>query len=376
MPLSTAVIAFESEEIARRRLEGFGYAPDVAAEIAVYLAQSTDLPGFMGEIAEALVGDGIEARFTPLDDLSLLLRDLSPRRDETIVWALTDGVRFYRGSSVPALARLEGFPRFGSPSTAAHLAQDKFASLALASASGLDVPPTLLMAGEHEIAALGRWPSASGRLFVKPNTLGAKIGIFADSLCRSLAEAKDRARRIQDRYRDRALIQPFVDGDDVRVSFIELGGDLADQLGVERLVKNPASEAGGAFLTMKDNETLSGAIDAAGTRGAFGAGRSAAFVPRMADLRELGDQRSKNALARILDCSARLARLVGLRDCFSIDFRVDAEGLPTFFEFEVCPAVTIYDFQNYLAGRSITLGAALAKAMRIAFARSSVMDEA
>jgi D-alanine-D-alanine ligase len=162
----------------------------------------------------------------------------------------------------------------------------------------------------------------------------------------------------------------------VRVSFIELGGDLADQLGVERIVKNPASEAGGAFLTMKDNETLSGAIDAAGTRGAFSLGRSAAFVPRMADLRELGDQRSKNAVARILDCSARLARLVGLRDCFSIDFRVDAEGLPTFFEFEVCPAVTIYDFQNYLAGRSMTLGAALAKAMRIAFARRSVMDEA
>ena len=110
--------------------------------------------------------------------LSLRLRDLEPRRAETIVWALTDGVRFYRGSSVPALARLEGFARFGSPSTAAHLAQDKFASLALASAAGLAVPPTLLMEGESEIAALGRWPGAAGPLFVKPNTLGAKIGIF------------------------------------------------------------------------------------------------------------------------------------------------------------------------------------------------------
>jgi D-alanine-D-alanine ligase-like ATP-grasp enzyme len=376
MPLSTAVIAFESEEAARRRLEGFGYAPDVAAEIAVYLAQSSDLPGFVREIADALVGDGIEARFMPLDDLSVRLRDLSPRRDETIVWALTDGVRFYRGSSVPALARLEGFPRFGSPSTAAHLAQDKFASLALGSAAGLAVPPTRLMEGDNEIAALGDWPKPAGPLFVKPNTLGSKIGIFADSLCRSLAEAKDRARRIQDRYRDRALIQPFVEGDDVRVSFIDLGGDLADQLGVERIVKNRASEAGGAFLTMKDNETLSGTIDTAGTRGGFGLGRKAAFVPRMADLREAGDQRSKDAVARILDCSARLARLVGLRDCFSIDFRIDAEGLPIFFEFEVCPAVTIYDFQNYLALRSMTLGAALAKAMRIAFARRSVMDEA
>ena len=49
---------------------------------------------------------------------------------------------------------------------------------------------------ESEIAALGRWPGAQGPLFVKPNTLGAKIGIFADSLCRTFAEATERARRI------------------------------------------------------------------------------------------------------------------------------------------------------------------------------------
>jgi D-alanine-D-alanine ligase-like ATP-grasp enzyme len=376
MPLSTAVIAYESEEAARRRLIAFGYAPDVAHEIAVYLAQSTDLPEFVDEITDALGGYGIEAQFTPLDELSLRLRDLAPRRDETIIWALTDGVRFYRGSSIPALARLEGFPRFGSSSTAAHLAQDKFASLALASAAGLAVPPTRLMEGESEIAALGRWPSAQRPLFVKPNTLGAKIGIFADSLCRTFAEATERARRIEDRYRDRALIQPFFEGDDVRVSFMELGGDLAAQLGIERIAKNVASETGGAYLTMKDNETLSGAKDMTGTRGGFGLEHKAAFVPRMTDLREEKDQRSQRAVAGIPDFSVRLARLVGLRDCFSIDFRIDAKGEPTFFEFEVCPAVTIYDFQNYLAHRRVTLGTALAKAMRLAFERRSAMDEA
>src|SRR5271157_3287585 len=257
MTLTTVVIAYESEEAARRRLEAFGYAPDVAQEIAVYLAQSTDLPHFSGDIAGALAEDGLQADFVPLDELPARLRDLAPRREETIVWALTDGVRFYRGSSVPALVRLEGFARFGSPATAAHLAQDKFASLALASAAGLSVPPTRLMEGESEIAALGEWPSLSVPLFVKPNALGAKIGIFADSLCRDRRQANDRAQRIWERYRDRALIQPFVEGDDVRVSFMDLGGELADQLGVERIVKDAASEAGGAFLTMKDNETRS-----------------------------------------------------------------------------------------------------------------------
>ena len=96
----------------------------------------------------------------------------------------------------------------------------------------------------------------------------------------------------------------------------------------------------------------------------------------MTDLREEKDQRSQRAVAGIIDFSVRLAHLVGLRDCFSIDFRIDAQGRPTFFEFEVCPAVTIYDFQNYLAHRGVALGAALAKAMRLAFERRGAMDEA
>ena len=375
--LSRAVIGFESEESARRRLAAFGYPPDVAAEIAVYLAQSTDLPLFTDDISQALSQEGITAEFIDLDGLPERLGDLAPQRDTTIVWAFTDGVRFYRGSSVPALTRLEGFARFGSPAAAAHLCQDKFASLALASSAGLAVPPTRLMEGESEIAALGDWSRASGPLFVKPNTLGAKIGIFADSLCRDRTEASDRAQRIWARYRDRALIQPFVEGDDVRVSYMDLDGEFADQLGVERIVKDAASEAGGAFLTMKDNETLSGARDTAGGRGGFGASRPAAFIPRMIDLRKEDDERSRRAVAHILDCSARLARLIGLRDLFSIDFRIDADGRPTFFEFEVCPGVTIYDFQNYLRSRrGVTLGQGLAKSMRLAFARRGEAAEA
>ena len=157
---------------------------------------------------------------------------------------------------------------------------------------------------------------------------------------------------------------------------MDCGGAFADQLGVERMAKNPASETGGAFLTMKDNATLSGAKDIFGARGGFGELRAAAFVPTMVDLRRQDDERSRRAVEAVLDASARLARLIGLRDCFSVDFRIDAAGRATFFEFEVSPAVTIYDFQNYLAGRGLTLGAALAKALRVAYARRSAIGEA
>lgn len=368
MTLLTALIVFEPEEAARRRLTLYGYAPEIASEIAVYLGQATDLRLFADEIAAGFKTAGIQAEFVPLDALPEQLVTLAPERDRTIVWAMTDGIRYYRGSSVPALARLAGFARFGSPATAAHLCQDKFASLALARAAGLPTPPTLLIEGETEVAALDG-DALRGPLFIKPNTLGAKIGIFGDSLCRTLDEAKARAQRIWERYRDRALIQPFVAGDDIRVSFMDLGGPFCDQLGIERIAKNPASETGGVFLTMKDNDTLSGARDTEGARGGFGVDRAAAFTPRMIDLRGETDERSGRAVAHIVEAAMRLQRLLYLQDCFSIDFRIDPDGEPTFFEFEVCPAVTIYDFQSYLARRGETLGGGLAKAMRLAFAR-------
>ena len=100
---------------------------------------------------------------------------------------------------------------------------------------------------------------------------------------------------------------------------------------------------------MKDNETLSGARDGAGGRGAFGLTREAAFTPRMIDLKAAEDPASRRAATEISRHVANLARTIGLQDYFSCDFRIDAEGRPTFFEFETGPGVTIYDFQSYLA---------------------------
>jgi len=312
--------------------------------------------------------------FVELDDWPARLAEFAPIAETTMVCSITDGIRYYRGSSISALSRLAGFAHFGSTATAQHLCQDKFASLALAASAGLRIAPTRLMQGGEEIAALG---DGGPPYFVKPNTLGAKIGIFADSRCATFAEARERCARLWERYRDRALIQPFLPGDDVRVSFLDGGGEFAQQLGVDRLRKDPASETGGEFMTMKDNETLSGARDTRGARGGFGAVRAAAFTPAMTNLKAAPDASSRRSVGEITDMAARLARLVGLRDLFSMDFRVDAEGQATFLEFEVCPGITIYDFQNYLSTvHGLGLGDALAKSFLNAFARARAMGEA
>ena len=82
-------------------------------------------------------------------------------------------------------------------------------------------------------------------------------------------------------------------------------------------------------------------------------------------------------MRQIEGVAERLARLLGLRDYFSIDVRIDAAGRPILFEFEICPGVTIYDFQNYLKStHSLSLGQALGRSLKLAYQNSTNRREA
>jgi D-alanine-D-alanine ligase len=370
-PLRRVVITYETEAACRARLQAAGFDSALATEIACYLAQATDLAAIRPEIAAALAEAGLDTVFLELDGLLDTLPDLIARRDDTMLWCQTDGIAYYRGSAVPALARLAGIGCYGSPAQAQHLCQDKFKCTALAAAAGLPVPPTALVEGDRVIAGAAVL-DGPGPFFVKPNTLGAKIGIFGDSRAADAAAALRLAGRLHERYRDRAVIQPFLPGDDIRVSVMEVGRPLAASLGIARLLKNPGSETGGAFMTMRDNASLSGSRDTDGAATGFGETQDRAFVPKLSDVRV--EARSNPAAARIVATAEavvpRLAALFGLRDYFSVDLRVGVDGTARILEFETCPAVTIYDFQTYLRDtHGLALGPALARSLALAHQR-------
>ncbi len=320
------------------------------------------MPGLTRDLA----AQGVLAEFVPIDDLLGRIAGWKSSPIPTVLWAMTDGFAYYRGSAVAALGRLAGLPVFGSPPQAQHLCQDKFKCGMLARAAGLRVPGTALYEGSNRVA--GDALEGPGPYFVKPNRLGAKIGIFADSRAETLADAIGLAERIEQRYCDRAVIQRFVPGYDVRVSFMESGGPLRAALGLSRMVKDIRSETGGDFLTMRDNSSLSGSCDTEGTVGGFGAKQAIAFTPSLQDLR--ADAAAARVVAEIEDMVARAVALFDLRDLWSFDFRVNDAGEPFFLEFEVCPAVTIYDFQTYLdTVQRMSLGEALAQGARRAAGR-------
>ena len=343
------VILFEPEAVCRDRLVAGGMAAGVAAEIAFYLAQATDFEALVPPLAAAFAGIGVELVCLPLDPVEGWLPLLTgPERHHTLLWSLTDGFYRYRGSFVASLAGLLDVALFGSTPAAYHLCQDKFRCGSLAAALGIRMPPTVLVENGEPLSPLSGLPVA-GPLFVKPNTLGAKLGIETDSRAADLAAALEVSRRIWQRYGDRAVIQPYLPGRDVRVSFLDLG-EAEPRLGVYEI----SADTRAGFPTLGDSLRMT-SLRAAGEAGGL-----------RLDLRPLDGP----AAAAIAAASRLIAKVAGLRDCFSLDFRLDAAGEPWFLEFEVGPAVTIYDFLTYLRDAHGTdLAGALVRAAPLAFAR-------
>jgi D-alanine-D-alanine ligase-like ATP-grasp enzyme len=322
------VLLHETEAACRDRLLADGFDPGRADEIASYLAQSTDIQPELPALSAAcdLRGIGFEAV-----ELDAAPNRLSKRgeRGPVLVWTMTDGIAYFRGSLGPSLARLNGLGVFGSEESLFALCQDKFRSGAVASAAGLPVPPAGL-------ARDGVWivpPPVSGTgYFVKPNRLGAKIGIWAESRCATADEALSISRRIWGAYRDDAIVQAYVPGRNVRASFLAVEPQAGmDRLGVVFV------DAGADFQTMADSLSLYGETGEA-------ARRAGTYVePRLVPVAEMQPE----ADTAIREIARRLETALGLRGVFSIDLRVEADDTVHLIEFEVCPGLPCFDFRHY-----------------------------
>lgn len=340
----TLALVYEPEAACRDRLIANDMKPERAAEVSSYLAQSTDIATEFGDIEAACARRGM--RFLPVE-LDRLLEEL-PRLDKasTLIWSLTDGTAYFRGSSVPPLARLAGFNLFGSDEPAYALCQDKFRAGAVMRAHGMPCPPAGLC---HDRLWVVEPPESRTGYFVKPNMLGAKIGIWSDSRCNDKAEAEQLSRRIYDAYGDAAIVQPYVAGRNVRASFLWL-----DQRSGYRAANKQTGvyfvDSGSDFQTMEDSLALYGepgaAARSAGAHGAPMLEPVAATQPK--------------ADAEIRAILWTLVQNLGLGDVYSADFRVDADDTVLLLEFEVCPGLPCFDFRAYCRDQ---FGLSLADAM-------------
>jgi len=338
--MADLILVHEPEAACRARLAAEGFDPQRALEISSYLAQSTDLALEFAEIETACLARGIRFRPVELDALTGVLPAFDPAT--TLVWTLTDGIAYFRGGAAPALARLGGFRTVGADDSLFALCQDKFRAGAALRAMDLPSP-----AGG--LSRNGRWvvqPSDSpSGWFVKPNRLGAKIGIWPDSRCHDLEHALALSRRVYDAFRDDVVVQPYVPGRNVRASFLGVTPDTdIEALGVFFV------DSGGDFQTMADSLALYGETGADAK--ASGAYHEPKLVP-VASSQPEADQEVRKIAARLMDG-------LGLRDVFSLDFRVEENNRVHLIEFEVCPGLPCFDFRAYCRSQ---WGLSLAEAM-------------
>jgi D-alanine-D-alanine ligase len=321
------ILVYEPEKACFDRLIADGYAPQRAAEISSYLAQSTDLAPEFGALAAACLERGLSFAPVALDDAAKVLGGAD--RENTLVWTLSDGVAYFRGGAAPALARLRGLRTIGADDSLFALCQDKFRSGAVLGALGLPVP-------QAGLARNGKWlvepPASAAGWFVKPNRLGAKIGIWPDSRCDDLGHALELSRRVFAAYRDDVVVQPYVAGRNVRASFLGLmPGTGVGALGVAFV------DSGADFQTMEDSLALYGET-----------GEAAKAEGKYAEPELLPVGNSQPAAdAAIRRIAERLMSGLGLRDVFSIDLRVEADDSVHLIEFEVCPGLPCFDFRAY-----------------------------
>lgn len=346
--MSGLFLVYEPEAACRQRLLSAGFEAERALEVSSYLAQSTDLAHEFDAIANACAARGLTFNATALDDFPSLAHSIDP--DTDLVWTLTDGIAYFRGSAAMTLARLGGLQTFGSDDSLFALCQDKFRSGAVLRA--LDLPSP-----HCGLARNGDWivqpPASSATWFVKPNRLGAKIGIWADSRCHDLDHALTLSRRVFDAYRDDVVVQPYVAGRNARASFLAVEPNAgAEALGVVFV------DSGGDFQTMADSLALYGETgDVAKSAGAYAEPQLVAVgaVQPEAD-------RAVRALA------VRLMQGFGLRDVYSIDLRIEPDDTIHLIEFEVCPGLPCFDFRDYCRrqwGLSLAESMAAAAASRL-----------
>ncbi|MCP9228649.1 D-alanine:D-lactate ligase-like protein [Mesorhizobium sp. LMG 17147] len=337
------ILVYEPEQACFDRLVTDNHVPERAAEIASYLAQSTDIAAEFDALAAACQTRGLSFAPVALDDAASVLAGEVPKT--SLVWTLTDGIAYFRGGAAPALARLNGLKAIGADDALFALCQDKFRSGAVLGALGLPVP-------QAGLARDGAWlvapPASPAGWFVKPNRLGAKIGIWPDSRCHDLGHALKLSRRVFAAYRDDVVVQPYVPGRNVRASFLGLKPDTGiEALGVAFV------DSGGDFQTMQDSLALYG-----------NTGEAAKATGNYAEplLLPVGASQPR-ADARIRRIAESLMVGLGLRDVFSIDFRVEADDSVHVIEFEVCPGLPCFDFRDYCRKQwGLSLADAMAEA--------------
>jgi len=208
--------------------------------------------------------------------------------------------------SVAGLLELLGIPFTGSGPCALAQCLDKFSAKCLLRGCGLPTPRGWLAAEAGDVPEGAGFP-----LIVKPVAEDAGIGIYPESVVRTRADLARRIGQVVRDYGRRALVEAFVEGREINVAVAELPEPRVLPFSEIVFDRYPP---GLPRLVGYDAKWRGRHPAARGTRPVC----PAPLAPALA--------------RRLSECALRAWRILDLRGCVRLDFRVDLRGRPFLLE--------------------------------------------
>jgi D-alanine-D-alanine ligase len=192
-----------------------------------------DSPETIAAIAGAIESLGHEVEL--LGDGPPLVKRLTDRPRVDLVFNIAEGrgISRSREAWVPALLESLGIPYTGSDPLTLSAALDKDCAKRLVRDAGVRVPLGIVV---RDAAGLrrNRLDDFSVPLIVKPAFEGSSKGIRSHSVVESLDELPVIIARCCDNYEQPALVEEFIDGDELTIGI--LGNGSGKEVGIMRVV--------------------------------------------------------------------------------------------------------------------------------------------
>lgn len=276
-----------------------------------------DSPSVIDSIKKSLKSLGHEVFLVEADENAFLkLKELKGKID--IVFNIAEGLwGDARESQIPIFCEVLQIPYTHSGPTTHGIGLDKsFTKLVLHGADHINVPESHVVMGKNDkIPVYLHFP-----LIVKPNNEGSSKGVFDANVVDNANDLKERVKVVSEGYSKEVLVEEYIEGREFTVAVLGNGEDLQVL---------PIIEQKFDFLPKGMNKIASFEL-------------KWVYEDSLKNLRDAYDcpaKLTKELKKKIEETSKEVCRLLDVRDCARIDYRMNKNGKLYFLEINTLPGI-------------------------------------
>ena len=302
-----------------------------------------DHPDTVGILAESIEAAG--HKVLRIGNALQLIQQLDTLKAD-LVFNIAEGNRGRsREAQVPVLLEMQGIRFAGSDGLTLALTLDKVMTKKVFIAEGIPTPQYFEIFDPADPLP----SNLSFPLIVKPRYEGSSKGLNEKSLVRTPADLKEQAAWLIETYKQPALVEQFIRGNEFTVALI--GNDPPEALPVVRIEIDGKQELGDLYYSFSRI--------AQGAKYGVPAGIDAGLDRKLKEL------------------AIRAFRAVDAKDFGRVDFRVDEAGNPYVLEINPLPSFSTEDVFGILAGYlGMTYGDMIRRLLKTALLRHGLVGVA